>query len=191
MLTAFSFSTIALKFKKCWNTSPLCFNETHVVRASSNGFCLCGPHIEWIISKGLQLTWVVWAGNWCLAYFPNWHVSQTFGITSSVPNLGRPPTRFCFSINLKRWRLMWPTHLCQILMSPIPFPCVNNMEFTSSIFTSKVNICLFLFLFAINLPWFFMSSTKHPLGLNVTYKPCSTIWPTETKFSFRQHAWGV
>jgi hypothetical protein len=41
------------------------------------------------------------------------------------------------------------------------------------------------------LPWFFMSSTKHPLGLNVTYKPCSTIWPTETKFSFRQHAWGV
>jgi hypothetical protein len=27
----------------------------------------------------------------------------------------------------------------------------------------------------INFPSFFMSSTKHPFGLNVTYKPCSTI----------------
>jgi hypothetical protein len=72
--------------------------------------------------------------------------------------------------------------LCQILMSPAPFPCVNNMEFTSDMFTSKVNICPFLFPFAINLFWFFMFSTKHPLGLNVTYEPYSTIWPTKTKF---------
>jgi hypothetical protein len=32
------------------------------------------------------------------------------------------------------------------------------------------------------LPWFFMSSTKHPFGVNVTCKPYSTIWPTKTKF---------
>jgi hypothetical protein len=32
------------------------------------------------------------------------------------------------------------------------------MEFTSSMFTSKVNICTFFFPFAINLPWFFMLS---------------------------------
>jgi hypothetical protein len=49
------------------------------------------------------------------------------------------------------------------------------MEFTLGMFTSKVNIRPFLFPFTINLPWFFMSSTKHPLGLNVTYKPYSTI----------------
>ncbi len=63
-----------------------------------------------------------------------------------------------------------------------PFPCVNNMEFTSCMFTSKVNIHPFLSPFVTNLPWFFTSSTKHPLGLNVTCKPCSTIWPTETIF---------
>jgi hypothetical protein len=67
---------------------------------------------EWIISKSLELTWVVWARNGCLVCFPNWHASQTFDIASSIPNLGRPPTRFCFSINLKRWRLTWPTCLC-------------------------------------------------------------------------------
>jgi hypothetical protein len=27
----------------------------------------------------------------------------------------------------------------------------------------------------INLPWFLMFFAKHPFGLNVTYKPCSTI----------------
>ncbi len=94
----------------------------------------------------------------------------------------KPPTRFCFTINLRCWRLTWPTHLCQIPMSPAPFPCVNNMEFTLHMFTSKVNICPIPSPFAINLHWFFMSSTKHPFGLNVTYKPCSTIWPTETIF---------
>ncbi len=130
---------------------------------------------KWIIFKGLELTWIVWAENGCLICFPNWHASQTFDIISYVPNLGRTPTRFCFSINLRCWRLTWPTRLCQILMSPAPFPCVDNMEFTLGMFTSKVNIRPFLFPFTINLPWFFMSSTKHPLGLNVTYKPYSTI----------------
>ncbi len=99
---------------------------------------------EWIISKGLELTWVVCVANGCLACFPNWHASQTFNITFFVPNLGRPPTRFYFSISWRRWRLTWPSHLCQIPMSPTPFPCVNNMEFTSCMFTSKVNICPFL-----------------------------------------------
>ncbi len=146
---------------------------------------------KWIISKGLELTWVVCAGNGCLACFPNWHASQISDITSFVPNLGRLPTRFCFSINLRRWRLTWRTHLCQIPMSPTPFPCVNNMEFASSMFTSKVNIHPFLFPFAINLPWFFMSSTKHPFGLNVTYKPYSTIWPTETKFFVMFGTWST
>ncbi len=107
---------------------------------------------EWIISKGLELTWVVWTGNGCLAYFPNWHASQTSDITSSVPNLGRPLTRFCFSINLRRWRLTWPIHLCQIPMSLTPFPCVNNMEFTLDMFTSKVNIRPFFSPLVINLP---------------------------------------
>jgi hypothetical protein len=51
--------------------------------------------------------------------------------------------RFCFSISLRHWRLTWPTCLCQIPMSPAPFPCVNSMEFTSCMFTSKVNICSF------------------------------------------------
>ncbi len=74
------------------------------------------------------------------------------------------------------------TRLCQIPMSPTPFPCVNNMEFTSGMFTSKVNIQPFLSPFAISLPWFFTSSIKHPLGLNVTCKPCSTIWPMESIF---------
>ncbi len=95
---------------------------------------------EWIISKSLELTWVVWIKNWCLTCFPNWHVSQNFDITSSIPNLRRPLTRFYFFINLRCWRLTWPTRLCQILMSLAPFPCVNNMEFTLSMFTSKVNI---------------------------------------------------
>ncbi len=90
--------------------------------------------------------------------------------------------RFCFSINLNHWRLTWPTRFCQIPMSLAPFPCVNNMEFNLSVFTSKMNIRPFLFPFVINLPQFFMSSTKHPLGLNVTRKPCFTIWPTETIF---------
>ncbi len=137
---------------------------------------------EWIISKGLELTRVVWTRNGCLACFPNWHASQTFDITSFVPNLGRLPARFCFSISLRHWRLPWPTRLCQIPMSPFPFPCVNNMEFTSCMFTSKVNIHSFFSPLAINLFWFFMSSIKHPFGLNVTCKPCSTIWPMETIF---------
>jgi len=59
---------------------------------------------------------------------------------------------------------MWPTHLCQIPMSRAPFPCVNNMEFTSCMFTSKVNIHPFLSPFAINLPWFFMSPQNIHLG---------------------------
>jgi hypothetical protein len=71
-------------------------------------------------------------------------------------------------------------------MFPASFPRVNNMEFTSSMVTSKVtskvNIRPFYSPFVINLPWFFMSSTKHPFGLNVTSKPYSTIWPMETKF---------
>ncbi len=66
-------------------------------------------------------------------------------------------------------------------MANLLVPCVNNMEFTLGMFTSKVNIHPFLSPLAINLPWFFMSSTKHPFGLNVTCKPYSTIWPTETK----------
>ncbi len=76
-------------------------------------------------------------------------------------------------------------------MSPNFFPCVNNMEFTSCMFTAKVNICPFFFPFAINLLWFFMSSTKHPLELNVTYKLCSTIWPTETKFFVMVKTWST
>jgi hypothetical protein len=32
------------------------------------------------------------------------------------------------------------------------FPCVNNMEFALNIFLSKMNICLILFPFVINLP---------------------------------------
>ncbi len=110
-----------------------------------------------------------------LTCFPNWHVSQTFDITSSIPNLGRPPTRFCFSISLRPWRLTWPTRLCQIPMSPTPFPCVNNMEFTSGMLTSKMNIRPLFSPLVINLPWFLMFFAKHPFGLNVTYKPCSTI----------------
>jgi hypothetical protein len=137
---------------------------------------------KWIISKSLELTWVVWTGNGCLACFPDWHASHTFNITFYVPNLGKPPTRFCSSINLKHWRLTWPTCLCWIPMSPTHFPCVNNMEFTLGMFTSKVTIRPFLSPFAINLPWFFMFFTKHQLGLNVTCKPCSTIWFIETNF---------
>ncbi len=139
---------------------------------------------KWIISKGLEFTWIFWTGNGCLTCFPNWHVSQTYDITSFVPNLRRPLTRFYFFIKLKHWRLTWPTHLCQIPMSPAPFPCANNMEFTLNMFTSKVNIHLIFFPFAINLPWFVMSSTKHPLRLNVTCKPCSTIWLIKTKLFF-------
>jgi len=146
---------------------------------------------EWIISKGLELTWVVWARNGCLTYFPNWHASQTFDIIFFIPNLGRPPTRFCSSISLRCWRLTWPTWLCQISMSPTFFPCVNNMEFTSGMFTSKVNIHPFLSPFAINLLWSFMSSIKHPFGLNVTCKPCSTIWFTETKFFVMVGTWST
>jgi hypothetical protein len=44
------------------------------------------------------------------------------------------------------------------------------MEFTSCMFTSKVNICPFLSPFTINLPWLFMSLTKYPFRLNVTYE---------------------
>ncbi len=99
-----------------------------------------------------------------------------------ISNQGRPPTRFCFLINLKCWKLTWPTRLCQILMSLTPFPCVNNMEFTLGMFTSKVNICPYLSLLAINLFYFFMSSTKYPSRLNVTCKLCSTIWPTKINF---------
>jgi len=126
-----------------------------------------------------------------LTCLPNWHASQTFGITSSIPNLGRPRIRFYFFVNLRRWRLTWSTYLCQIPMSPTPFLCVNNMEFTSCMFTSKVNIHPFLFPFAINLLWFFKSFTKHPLGLNVTYKPCSTIWPTNTKLFVMVKTWNT
>ncbi len=140
-------------------------NETHVVLASYNEFLVFMVHtFEWIIYKDLKLTWVFWAGNGCLTYFPNWNVSQTSEITSSNPNLQRLPTSFCFSINLTRWRLTWPTCLCQNPMFPAPFPCVNNMKFTSNMFTSKVNIRPILFPFAINLLWFFMFSIKHPLG---------------------------
>ncbi len=103
---------------------------------------------EWIIFKVLELTRVVWAGYGCIACFPNWHVSQTSDITSYVPNLGRVPTRFYFFINLRCWRLTWPTRLCQIPMFPAPFPCVNNMQFTLSMFASKVNIHSFLSPFA-------------------------------------------
>ncbi len=150
-------------------------NETHIILHLPMGSIFMAHTFEWIISKGLELTWVVWTGNGCPACFPNWHVSQTFDITSSIPNLGKPPTRFCFSINLRCWRLTWPTRLCQIPMSPTPYTFVNNMKFTSCMFTSKLNIHPFLFPSAIKLPWFFMSSTKHPLGLNVTCKSCPTI----------------
>jgi len=146
---------------------------------------------KFIISKGLEFTWIVWARNGCLSYFPNCHVSQTFGITTFILNLGRPLTRFCFSINFRCWRLTWSTHWCQIPMSPAPFPCVNNMEFTSCMFTSKVNIYPFLFLFAINLLWFFMFSTKHSLKLNVICKPCSTIWPTKIKLFIMVKTWST
>jgi hypothetical protein len=100
--------------------------------------------------------------------------SHTFNITFYVPNLGKPPTRFCSPINLKHWRLTRPTCLCQIPMSPTHFPCVNNMEFTLGMFTSKVTICPFLFPFAINLLWFFMFFTKHQLELNVA----TPLWPS-------------
>ncbi len=164
-------------------------NETHVVLASSNGFCLRGPHI-WVDHFqrfGTYMSCLNWDG--CLVCFPNWHASQTSDITSFIPNLGRPPIRFCFSINLKRWKLTWPIHLCQIPMFPAPFPCVNNMKFTLGMFTSKVNIRPFLSPFVINSPWFFMSSTKHPFGLNFTRKPCFTIWPTETIFFVMVRTW--
>ncbi len=145
----------------------------------------------WIVMSIIFAMWIVWAKNRCLACSPNWHVSQTFGITSSIPNLGRSPTRFCFSINLRRQRLTWPTHFCQILMSLAFFPCVNNMEFTLGIFTSKMNIHPFIFPFLVNLPWFFMFSTKRPLGLNVICKPCFTIWLTKTKFFVMVGTWST
>ncbi len=166
-------------------------NETHVILASSNWFYLCGPYI-WVDHFqrfGIYMSCLNW--EWWLVCFPNWHASQTFDITSFIPNLGRPPTIFYFSISLRHWRLTWPIRLCQIPMFLTPFPFVNNMEFTSGMFTSKVNIHPFLSPFAINLPWFFMSSTKHPFGLNVTYKPCSTIWPTETNFFVMVGTWST
>jgi len=67
--------------------------------------------------------------------------------------------------------------------------CVNNMEFTSSMFTSKVNIRPFFSPFTINLPWFFMFFIKHPFGLNVACKPYSTIWPMETNFFY--YGWNM
>ncbi len=76
-------------------------------------------------------------------------------------------------------------------MSPAPFPCVNNMKFTLGMFTSKMNIRPSLSPLVINLPWFFMSFTKHPFGLNVTCKPCSTIWPIETRFFVMVGTWST
>ncbi len=116
--------------------------------------------------------------EWMLSLLPQLACSINFWHHLFCSKFG---TRFYFSINLKGWRLTWPTHLCQIPMSLTHFPCVNNMKFISSMFTSKVNIRPFHFPFAINLPWFFMFSTKHPLRLNATCKPCSAIWPTNTK----------
>jgi hypothetical protein len=54
--------------------------------------------------------------------------------------------------------------LCQIPMFLTPFPCVNNMEFTLSMFTSKVNIRPFLFPFCNQIA----------LGLHVFEK--TSIW---------------
>jgi hypothetical protein len=127
-------------------------NETHIILASSNGFYFRGPQIwmDHFQRFGTYMNCLSW--ECMLSLFPWLATSQTFDITSFVPNFERPPTRFCLSINLRHWRLTWPTHLCQIPMSPAPFPCVNNMEFTSSMFTSKVNIRPFLSPFDINLP---------------------------------------
>jgi hypothetical protein len=57
--------------------------------------------------------------NGCLACFPNWHVSQTFDITSSVPNLGRPPTRFLFLHQLE---------MLEINMTNSLVPLVKNCQ---------------------------------------------------------------
>jgi hypothetical protein len=79
---------IALKFKKCWNIFSFVFyevdphfpyviiNEIDVVPTSSNGSIFVVHTYEWIISKGFELTWIIWIENGCLTYFFNWHVSK-------------------------------------------------------------------------------------------------------------------
>ena len=121
-------------------------------------------------------------GNACFVCLPNWHASQIFCIPSTL-NFGSPVTSSLVCIDLNLCTLACPTLLCQMSMSATtPAPCANIAAFISGMFTSNVNIRPHLLPFVINLHLSLKSSTKTPSWLNRTCKPCSTIWPTETRF---------
>ncbi len=166
-------------------------NETHVAFASSNGFCLCGPHI-WVDHFqrfGTYMSCLCW--EWMTSLLPQLACFTNLWHHLFCSKFGKTSNKILFLHELKTLEINMANPLVPNSMSPTPFPCVNNMEFTLGMFISKVNICPFLSPFAINLLWFFRSSTKHPFGVNVTCKPCSTIWPTETKFFVMVGTWNT
>ncbi len=153
-------------------------NETHVVFASSNGLCLCPPHI-WVDHFqrfGNYMSCLNW--EWMPSLLPQLACFTNFWHHLFFSKFGKTSNKIMFLHQLKMLEINMANPLVPNCNVSSSFSCANNMEFTSSMFTSKVNIHPFLFPFAINLLWFFMSSTKYPLKLNVTSKPCSTIWPT-------------
>ena len=101
-----------------------------------------------------------------------WHASHTSSISFSL-NVGNPITTSFDCIALSFLRLMWPIRLCYNFTSESTFVLFANMaDFISC--ESRMNIRP-----SMSRPSF---SMKQPPWSNRTCIPCSTIWPTETKF---------
>ena len=116
-------------------------------------------------------------GNGCLCCFPSRHASHTRS-THFESKAGCPITTPFDSIARSRSRFMWPIRLCHnSMLVSVSRLLAYISNFTS--FASRLNNRLSLRPLAMSQPSF---SMKQPSSLKRTCMPCSTIWPTETKF---------
>ena len=116
-------------------------------------------------------------GNESRCCLPSWHASHTRSPRFDS-KAGSPFTTPFDCIPRSRWRFTWPIRLCHnsIFVSVLR-PLAYMADFTS--FESRMNKRPSLRPLAMSRPSF---SMKQPSLLKQTCMPCSTIWPTETKF---------
>ena len=116
-------------------------------------------------------------GNGGRCCFPSWHALHTRS-TRFDSKGGSPITTSFNCIVRSRWKFMWPIHLCHnSKFVSVLRPSAYLGGFTS--FESRMNNRPSLHPLAMIWPSF---SMKQPSPLKRTCMPCSTIWPTETKF---------
>ena len=156
----------------------LVVDKEHVIyRHMPNVAVWVGPHTsEWNTSSRSLLTFPCFRnGCWCCLL--NCQASHTPSISFCLKVRSLMKTLIdCISLCL--WRLMWPIRVCHNSMSVsalVPFE--NMVDFI--LCESTMNIRPSLHPQAMIRPSFLM---KQPPWSNRTCMPCSTIWPTETKF---------